>query len=181
MATVGSFWRFWGRISSRPVSYLLWLPAVLGVPWLTGAAFQSLLLSSLGVFLVSSPPLMRTPVIEFKANSNPEWPQLNCLINFTKTLFPSKVTFWVSEQTWIWGSQKMADSTGLNVAVYHQFCPALLWPTWTIAHQAPLSMGFSRQGYWNGLPFSSQGDLPNPGRETVSCIGRWILYHWASL
>ena len=30
-------------------------------------------------------------------------------------------------------------------------------------HQAPLSMGFSRQGYWSGLPFSSLGDLPNPG------------------
>ena len=34
---------------------------------------------------------------------------------------------------------------------------------WTIAHQAPLSMGFSRQEYWSGQPFSSQGDLPDPG------------------
>jgi len=34
---------------------------------------------------------------------------------------------------------------------------------WTAAHQAPLSMGFSRQGYWSGLPFPSLGDLPNPG------------------
>ena len=33
----------------------------------------------------------------------------------------------------------------------------------TATHQAPLSMGFSRQGYWNGLPFPSPGDLPNPG------------------
>ena len=32
-----------------------------------------------------------------------------------------------------------------------------------IAHQAPLSMGFSRQEYWSGLPFPSPGDLPNPG------------------
>ena len=30
-------------------------------------------------------------------------------------------------------------------------------------HQAPLSMGFSRQEYWSGLPFPSPGDLPNPG------------------
>ena len=30
-------------------------------------------------------------------------------------------------------------------------------------HQAPLSMGFSRQGYWSGLPFPSPGDLPDPG------------------
>ena len=33
----------------------------------------------------------------------------------------------------------------------------------TVAHQAPLSMGFSRQHYWSGLPFPSPGDLPNPG------------------
>ena len=34
---------------------------------------------------------------------------------------------------------------------------------WTVAHQAPLSMVFSRQEYWSGLPFPSPGDLPNPG------------------
>ena len=39
---------------------------------------------------------------------------------------------------------------------------------WTIAHQAPLSMGFSRQEYWSGLPFPSQRDLPNPGIEPGS-------------
>ena len=36
-------------------------------------------------------------------------------------------------------------------------------PPWTVACQAPLSMGFSRQEYWSGLPFPSPGDLPNPG------------------
>ena len=39
---------------------------------------------------------------------------------------------------------------------------------WTIAHQALLSMGFPRQEYWNGLPFPSLGDLPQPGIESVS-------------
>ena len=39
----------------------------------------------------------------------------------------------------------------------------LFAPTWTVAHQAPLSMGFSRQEYWSELPFPSPGDLPNPG------------------
>ena len=39
---------------------------------------------------------------------------------------------------------------------------------WTVAHQAPLSMGFSRQEYWSGLPFPSPGDLPNPGIELGS-------------
>ena len=39
---------------------------------------------------------------------------------------------------------------------------------WTVAYQAPLSMGFSRQQYWSGLPFPSPGDLPNPGIEPGS-------------
>ena len=39
---------------------------------------------------------------------------------------------------------------------------------WTIAYQAPPSMGFSRQEYWSGLPFPSPGDLPNPGIEPRS-------------
>ena len=55
--------------------------------------------------------------------------------------------------------------------------------SWTVAHQAPLSMGFSRQGYWNGLPLPSPGNLPDPGikpTSRVSCIGRQILYHWAT-
>ena len=39
---------------------------------------------------------------------------------------------------------------------------------WTVAHQAPLSMGFSRQEYCSGLPFPSPGDLPNPGIEPRS-------------
>ena len=37
-----------------------------------------------------------------------------------------------------------------------------------VAHQAPLSMGFSRQEYWSGLPFPFLGDLPDPGIEPVS-------------
>ena len=36
---------------------------------------------------------------------------------------------------------------------------------WTVAYQAPPSMGFSRQEYWSGLPFPSPGDLPDPGME----------------
>ena len=39
---------------------------------------------------------------------------------------------------------------------------------WTVAHQAPLSMKFSRQEYWSGLPCPSPGDLPNPGIEPGS-------------
>ena len=39
---------------------------------------------------------------------------------------------------------------------------------WTVAHQAPPSMEFSRQEYWSGFPFSSPGDLPDPGMEPRS-------------
>ena len=39
---------------------------------------------------------------------------------------------------------------------------------WTVACQPPLSMGFSRQEYWSGLPFPPPGDLPDPGIEPES-------------
>ena len=44
-------------------------------------------------------------------------------------------------------------------------CVRLFATLWTVAHQAPPSMGFSRQEYWSGLPFPSSGDLPDPGIE----------------
>ena len=46
-------------------------------------------------------------------------------------------------------------------------CLTLATP-WTVACQAPLSMGFSRQGYWSGLPFPLPGDLTHPGIEPRS-------------
>ena len=51
----------------------------------------------------------------------------------------------------------------VNVA---QLCPTFVTP-WTVARQAPLSMEFSRQEYWSGLPFPSPRDLPNPGIEPI--------------
>ena len=53
----------------------------------------------------------------------------------------------------------------------------LLFATsWTVACQAPLSMGFSRQEYWSGLPFPPPRDLPNPGTKPASPT----FYHWAT-
>ena len=49
-----------------------------------------------------------------------------------------------------------------------QSCPTLCDPMDCTAYQAPLSIGFSRQGYWSGLPFPSPGDLPNSGIEPES-------------
>ena len=58
-------------------------------------------------------------------------------------------------------------------------CLTLATP-WTIDCQAPLSIGFSRQEYWNGLPFPSPGDLPDPGIEPLAPVCllhcRQILY-----
>ena len=56
--------------------------------------------------------------------------------------------------------------------------------SWTVAHQAPLSMGFSRQKYWSGSPCPPPGDLPDPGIKPTShasCIGRQFLYHQCHL
>ena len=54
-------------------------------------------------------------------------------------------------------------------------CHVLLFATpWTVAYQAPLSVRFSTQEYWSGLPFPSQEDLPDPGIEP--CY-RQMLYH----
>ena len=66
---------------------------------------------------------------------------------------PATGPFWSSE------SESESEVT--------QSCPTLCDP-WTVAHQAPPSMGFSRQEYWSGLPFPSPEDLPNPGIEPRS-------------
>ena len=51
---------------------------------------------------------------------------------------------------------------------------------WTVAHQDHLSIGLPRQEYWGAWIFPSPGDLPTQESNRFSCIGRWILYHWAA-
>ena len=58
--------------------------------------------------------------------------------------------------------------TGAKAKVKSLSCVRLLMTPWTAAYQAPPSMGFSRQEYWSGLPFSSPGGLPDPGIEPGS-------------
>ena len=55
------------------------------------------------------------------------------------------------------------------VCVLTQSCPTL-WTPRTPTHQTPLSMKFSRQEYWTGLPFPTPGDLPDPGMEPLSLM-----------
>ena len=67
-----------------------------------------------------------------------------------------------------------------GVCVLSPFDRVQLFATlWTVARLSPLTMGFSRQEYWSGLPCPPPGDLPDPGIELtsyVSCIGRLVLY-----
>ena len=67
-----------------------------------------------------------------------------------------------------------------------QLCPTFFVTPWTIAHQARLSMGFFRQEYWSGLPFSSPRDLPNPGIDHTAPAtslalqkASLLLSHWS--
>ena len=53
----------------------------------------------------------------------------------------------------------------VKVKVKSLSCVQLIAILWTVAYQAPPSMGFSRQEYWSGLPLPSPGHLPNPGIE----------------
>ena len=57
----------------------------------------------------------------------------------------------------------------MQVRVISRFHPVQLFAAqWTVPHQAPLSMGFSRQEYWSGLPCPPPEDLPDPGMEPAS-------------
>ena len=72
-------------------------------------------------------------------------------------------------QDWLWSTAYKLSLLSKNI---NQLWIALkkktLCDSWTVAHQAPLSMGFPRQEYWSGLPLPFPGDLPNPGIEPVS-------------
>ena len=56
----------------------------------------------------------------------------------------------------------------MRVCVHSLSCVCLFANLWTVAHQAPLSMGFPKQEYWSGLLFLPPGDLSNPGIKPMS-------------
>ena len=83
---------------------------------------------------------------------------------------PASGSFLMS-QLFAWGGQSIGVSASAYVIrccmLAAQSCLTLCTP-WTVAHQAPLSVEFSRQEYWGGLPFPSPVHLPNPGIEPES-------------
>ena len=88
--------------------------------------------------------------------------------------FSAQLSLWLTSHICIWLPKKPR--------VLSCFSHVWLFVTlWTVASQAPLSLGFARQKYWSGLLFPSLEDLPNPGIEpmslNVSCIDKWILCH----
>ena len=78
------------------------------------------------------------------------FPESNCFLLFYVSEDDEYICFWIC------GQQQHFSH------VWHFVTP------WTVAHQAPLSMGFPRQEYWSGLPFPPPGDLPDPGIKPIS-------------
>ena len=90
---------------------------------------------------------------------------LNCFC-FIWAPFP-QISFFVLAFIFCIGCSGCLETVclGLHACVWAQSQNSIwLFATlWTVAHQAPLSVGSSRQEYWSGLPFPSAGDLPDPG------------------
>jgi len=128
-------------------------------------------------------PLLLSSMTSSKA-SPPGGPAARPFPQETSCTFPESFNSTLSLSIWVL-FEKLAS--GLSQHLAHECvcsCSLVshsLWPPWTLAYQAPLSMGFSRKEYWSGLPFRPLGDLPDPRIKThascVSCIRRLILYH----
>ena len=98
--------------------------------------------------------------------------------------------FWTIGLSWFWMAVSFPKLRKFPTIIYSNMviAPFTLFPSvvshfsyvwlfatlWTVACQAPLSLGFSRQEYWSGLPCVSPGDLPDQGIEPVS----FSLLHW---
>ena len=78
----------------------------------------------------------------------------------------------VKPQTWLFKRKELHKNVKEGAtSVLSCFSRVRLFATlWTAAQQAPLSMGFSSQEHWSGLPFPSPGDLPDPGIEPMTLL-----------
>ena len=121
------------------------------------------------------------------------WQTKNCL-NLSHTLHTqihthTSVTPYSKNDTFLTTNNLLKVLEGpMCCAVLHLFSQVWLFSTlWTVARQAPLSMGFSRQEYWSGLPGPYPGDFTNPGIEpmcpafpALQAIAGRFFTHWAT-
>ena len=105
-------------------------------------------------------------------------------IQKTKIMASGPITSWeidgetVETMRVFWGAPKSLQMVpNLVFVVSSPSHVRLSCDPWTVAHQAALSMGFSRQEYWNGLPFPSPGDLPTQGLNQCLLLGRWMWFN----
>ena len=97
--------------------------------------------------------------------------RLKFWFHFPKELWPCNNDLWPC----LWPCEHIVGWQVFCGGLVAKSCPTL-WPHELVTHQAPLSMGFSRQEYWSGLPFPSPWDLPNPGIEPRPLHCRQIPY-----
>ena len=108
----------------------------------------------------------------------------SCLLlkeGFTKKLLKLKGPSLDAPLPWAW---KQHVHKGIRQYLCTLSRVRLLVNPWTVARQAPLSMGLPRQEYWSGLPCPPPGDLPipeiKPGSSASPAFGRQILYQWVT-
>ena len=110
-------------------------------------------------------PYMRDYLVtQVKVMGNLYFPNKRCTVKVNGINF----------EGWRWDSQKSICNIYFFIERLLLFSRSVMSDSfatlWTVAHQAPLSMEFSRQEYWNGLPLPLPGDLPDPGIKPVSCL-----------
>ena len=86
----------------------------------------------------------------------------------TDTQFPFKKDAYLRKK--LSGTTTVEYGSNAHIVVESLSCVHLFATPWTAARQAPLSLGFSRQESWSGVPFPSPGDLPNPGTKPASPV-----------
>ena len=96
------------------------------------------------------------------------WKATSCWISWKQQIINPFI--YSQSFCWCWFSNRVTSSSFIiRLLPAQSLNPVQLFVTpWTVAHQVPLSVGFSRQEYWSGLPFPSPGDLPHPGIEPRS-------------
>ena len=119
-----------------------------------------------------------------RGSSQPrDWTHLLCLLPWQAGSLPLTP----HGKSYIQVYKLVIQTDGLRIYLFMYFCFVVqslshVWlfvTPWTVVCQAPLTMGFSRQEYWSGVPFPSPGDLPNPGIKLCSPSLQQILYNWA--